>query len=237
MSYELSVTRPVLTAYPLVAERTLGGPHLQVQSRVSIGTAEPYPITTSQVTNDPELTAALEHSERYDYYGLYLVCTFLEAASEAVEHATFSVALSYAHPAEDDQPIAWSLWPRKLITKPVHQTKFAKGRIGIKVGADLGLEGGYSEEVDVEQCYVVAAGEREPDPEWRFRRTATTTLDGVHDLWLVAQVARDREAVAIYGLAATVRRPRFGISYARLAVPIQQRTVHLRQTESHRPVN
>jgi hypothetical protein len=232
MSFDLMVTQPEFTTYPLVTEPTLGGPHLQVQTRVSIGTAEPYPITTSRVTNDPELASALERSQRHDYYGVYLVCSFLEAASETVEHATFSVALSYADPAEHDQPIAWSLWPLKLTTKPVHQTRNAKARIGIKVGADLGLEGGYEEEVDVEQCYVVAAGEREPDPEWRFRRTATATLDGSHDLWLVAQVGRGREAVAAYGLAATVRRPRFGISHARLEVPVQQRIVHLRQTET-----
>jgi hypothetical protein len=232
MSFDLSVTQPELTPYPLVTERTRGGPHLEVQTRVSIGAADPYPITTSRVTNDPELAFALEHSERHDFYGVYFVCTFLEAASETVEDAMFSVALSYADPAEHDQPIARSLWPRKLTTKPIHLEKAAKGRIGIKVGADLGFEGGIEERVDVEQCYVVAAGEREPDPEWRFRRTATATLDGAHDLWLVAQVGRGREAVAVYGLAATVRRPKFGISHTRLEVPVQQRTVHLRQTET-----
>jgi hypothetical protein len=228
MSLNLSVTRPELTAYPLITERTLGGPQHQVETRVSIGTAEPYPITANRVTDDPELATALSHSNRHDYYAIYLVCSFLEAVPEVVEQATFSVALSYADPGSDNQPIAWSLWPRKLVTKPAHQTKSVKGTIGIKLGIDLGLEGSYSEEADEGQCYVVAAGEREPDPEWRFRRTAKVSLDGAHDLWLVAQVERGREAVAVYGVNATVRRPRFGIAYTRLEVPVQKRTVHLK---------
>jgi len=228
MSLNLLVTQPELTAYPLVAERTLGGPQHQVETRVSIGTAEPYPITANRMTDDPELANALNRSDRHDYYGIYLVCSFLEAVPETVEQATFSVALSYGDPAADDQPIAWSLWPRKLVTKPVRQTKSVKGSIGIKLGVDLGLEGSYSEEADADQCYVVAAGEREPDPEWHFRRTAKVALDGVHDLWLVAQVERGREAVALYGVNATVRRPRFGISYTRLDVPVPKRTVHLK---------
>ena len=74
----------------------------------------------------------------------------------------------------------------------------------------------------------MAAGEREPDPEWRFRRTPKVALEGVHDLWLVAQVERGREAVVAYGVNATVRRPKFGISYTRLDVPVPERTVRLK---------
>ncbi len=229
MSLDLLVTRPELTTYALAAERTLGGPQYELETRVSIGTAEPYPITANRVTDDPDLAVTLNRYDRHKYYGICLVCSFLGAAPEVVEHATFSVTLSYADPGADDKPIAWSLWPRKLVTKPVHQTKSFKGSIGIKVGIDLRLEGGHSEEADEDQCYVVAAGEREPDPEWRFRRTAkVAALDGVHDLWLVAQVERGREAAVVYGVNAVVRRPKFGISYTRLDIPVPKRTLHLK---------
>jgi hypothetical protein len=133
VSLNLLVTRPELTAYPLATERTLGGSQYQVETRISIGTAEPYPITASRVTDDPDLAITLNRHDRHDYYGVFLICSFLEAIPEVVEQATFSVMLSYTDPAADDQPIAWSLWPRKLATKPVHQTKSVKGSIGIKL--------------------------------------------------------------------------------------------------------
>jgi hypothetical protein len=227
MSLDLPAPRPELTTYPLVMERTLGKAG-QVETRVSIGTAEPYPITADRVTDDPDLAAALIRSNRHDYYGVYLVCGFLEAAPETVERATFSVVLSYADPAAGDAPIAWSLWPRKLAAKPVHETKSVEGSIGVKLGVDLELKGGVDKDADVEQCYLVAAGEREPDPEWRFRRTATTALGGSHHLWLVARVDRGREAVAEYGVNARVNRPKFGIARTRVDVPDQKRTVYLR---------
>lgn len=229
MSLDLPAVQPELTTYPLVTERTFGKAD-QIETRVSVGTAEPYPITADRVTGDPDLAAALTRSNRHDYYGVYLVCSFLEAAPETIEQATFSVVLSYAAPAGGDAPVAWSLWPRKLATNPVHQAKSVEGSIGVQlVGVNLELKGGVEEDADVEQCYLVAAGEREPDPEWRFRRMAKTqpSLDGSHHLWLLARVDKGREAVAEYGVTAKVNRPKFGISYTRVDVPDQKR-VYLR---------
>jgi hypothetical protein len=227
MSLDLPAMEPELTTYPLVTEELLSKDN-PIKTRVSMGTAEPYAITADSVTADPELAAALTRSDPHDYYGVYLVCSFLEAAQEVVEQATFSVVLSYADPAAGDPPIAWSLWPRRRATKPIHQAKSMGGSIGVSLGVNLALTAKVDEDAEVEQCYLVAAGEREPDPEWRFRRTSKTRLDGVHDLWLIARVEKGRQGIAEYGVSAKVDREKFGIAYTRVDVPDDKRIVYLR---------
>jgi hypothetical protein len=227
MTVTLQLELASVDPFDLVVERTLGTPADAVRSRVSIGFAVPYLVTEEAVSGEPALVAALREHGAYDYYALAFVCSFVERDGECIEGATFSVVLSIDGEDESNVPIAWSLWPDRLSSKPVHRTKSAGLTVGVSLAADLTIKGEHSGEYDEEQCYVVAAGEREPDPEWTYRRTKTISLDGSHEMSLIAQVPKGRDAKATYGVTATVVRPRLRVAYARVDVPRARRTVRL----------
>lgn len=209
-----------LTEFALTPDQTLGGRSDAVASRVSIGQAQPWRVTVDKVAERPDLIEALRTQARSDYYVLAFVCSFLERDGEHIESATFGVQLRSTDGGA--APIAWSLSPVRSYSRPIHVNQGLGIDVGVHLGADLKLTGSTSQNYDKELLYVTAAGERESDPEWEYRRRPNVTLDGPHEMTLVAQVPAGQSAMATCGLSTLIMRPRWGISHAHLRLPTQQ---------------
>jgi hypothetical protein len=56
------------------------------------------------------------------------------------------------------------------------------------------------------QPYVIAAGEGESDPEWRYQRTETMVLEGAHEMAMIVQSPTDLASEVFISVAGTVAR-------------------------------
>jgi hypothetical protein len=72
-------------------------------------------------------------------------------------------------------------------------------------GATVKAGGSSGTSAEVESFYVVAAGEGESDPEWRYQETDTMKqLEGSYEMGLVAEMRRGIAAEARISANATV---------------------------------
>jgi hypothetical protein len=73
----------------------------------------------------------------------------------------------------------------------VHQVAAANldAGVAITLGPFLKIHGDWAAPDALDKCFVYAVGEREPDPEWRYRRTATESLNGLQRMAMVVEVA------------------------------------------------
>lgn len=196
---------PEIQDFDLAAETFLGGPPTEdgdPQRRASVGKPQVRPIRHDEVSDDPELLSFLDHSGS-DYYLVRLTCSIGVSPDDVLDGATVGVDLR----AGNGEPIAWSLSPLRL-TQRVRHPKLTLG-MDINLGPMLTIRGDWARADEEEQCYVYALGEREPDPEWRYRRTADDKLDGVHDMALVVQARRGAEVDGTVRISARITHRRF----------------------------
>jgi hypothetical protein len=227
----MTFEQPELEPVPLVPEQTMGGvdryagpDEYETDVRASIGKPLDRSISEVDVVGDPELADFLSAHPAEKFHLVRLVCSFSDGEEDVLERATFGVRLENmtessapAHPP----PIAWSLAPLRLITKLRHSGS-AGG--GVNLGPMLSLTGQWATEAEVSRCYVYALGEGEEDPEWRYVRTATVYLDGVHPMTMVIQ--RSLAPIkATISLHAIVRKKRFGLFRYSADLGAKQRTL------------
>ncbi|TDC20108.1 hypothetical protein E1265_22785 [Streptomyces sp. 8K308] len=142
-----------------------------------------------------------------DFYLLSLVCAFRPPADGApLVDAAVGLRLESPGEPDDRQPIAWSISP-KARRRPVQR------RTTVSITAQLAIvEAG----VEVapgqgEQLFVVGTGERDSDPEWRFRAVDDHPLIGDETLDVVVRAPAGAPVVAHLMAAATIRHRRLGV--------------------------
>jgi hypothetical protein len=182
---------------------TLGASR-EVRSKVSVGRSDVLVVNPSDAIEDPELATFLSAREQE----VLLVrigfrMSFRPAPEERFERALFSVEM-YATDGLAP-PFARILLPDRLATGPFTLNRSL--RVGVRAGVpglELTAEGVTSAASEKQLSYVVAAGVGESDPEWRYSQTPTTTLEGSHEMAMVAEVRRGASAQATISVHATV---------------------------------
>jgi hypothetical protein len=182
-----------------------------VLSRVSVGRSDVLPVAPADVLDDEKLAARLSGlADRIVLIRITFRMSLRPGEGERFTRAFFSVVLEAPDQPPEAQPVARLLAPSRL----------AQGRIAVHKGITVGLsagawgaglkaEGASSSDTDLERCYVVAAGEGESDPEWRYRETETMKdLEGSYEMGLVAEARRGPAAEARLSANATVAAKR-----------------------------
>ncbi|MFI6153041.1 hypothetical protein ACIBCA_10140 [Kitasatospora sp. NPDC051170] len=201
-------------------------PSAPLRGRVSLGVAAVQRLTAEQASQgDEEWLGYLEsESAHSDYLLLSLVCAFRPADNEdEFVDAGVGIQLEAPDEPEDRQPIAWSIAPKKR-TSPA-------GRVGrIALTAKLAI---VESTLDVtpnqqhEHLFLVGMGERDSDPEWRFKATSAAPLIGDETLTIVVKAPAGAAVRAHVSVAATVRQRRLGLIPYRADLPPALRTIDL----------
>jgi len=111
--------------------------------------------------------------------------------------------LSHSGDSTIPQPIAWSLWPAKIVTRTT-----VTDRIGFTAKLVMvSYQESQTSETSVEEPFLLARGKRESDPEWRFTGTRQRPLVGMQALSAVIQAPKDLQVSANFMVAATIRGP------------------------------
>jgi hypothetical protein len=180
----IQLSAPELIDLPLEPEVFLGGGPQSADShrRASVGRPEVRQIGVSEVSDDPDLVAFVEQSTS-TFFLVSLVCGFAAGEHDRIESARVGVDLE----SEGDEAIAWSLSPVRLV-HPVKPVSLQAG-VAVKLGPFLSIHGDWAAPDEVDKCFVYAVGEREPDPEWRYKRTASESLNGLQHMAMVVEAA------------------------------------------------
>jgi len=174
------------------------------------------------VADDVQLRTFIEGEAAHAVFHLvHAAVTFESApADPPLELAVLGLRLSaVAGAIGGPDPVAWSMAPLRT-THPVQQS--TTWRLGpkltvLEVEASLGeVERTTSHRMD--EVFIEAGRLLRSDPEWRFRRTSTSALDGAHRLVMVVRGARDAGVRAEVSVQATVRR-RGLLGYRSKAMP------------------
>ncbi len=212
-----------LSPVPRLNNPTTSGP---LRGRVSLGTAVVRRLTAEQAAQGDEgwrdfLESESAHS---DYLLLSLVCAFRPADSDdQFVDAGVGIQLEAPNEPDDRQPIAWSIAPKKRASPG--------GRGGrISLTAKLAI---VESTLDItpdqqnEHLFLVGMGERDSDPEWRFKAKSTAPLIGDETLTIVVKAPAGAAVQAHVSIAATVRQRRLGLIPYRADLPPALRTIDL----------
>jgi hypothetical protein len=174
---------PDLVDLSLEPEVFLGGAPLTADSRrrASVGRPAVRQIGVTEVSDDPALVAFVQQSTSR-FFLVSLVCGFAAGEHDRIDSATVGVDLE----SDGDEAIAWSLSPVRLMHR-VPGIDIGAGA-DITFGPFLSIHGDWATPEEREKCFVYAVGEREPDPEWRYRRTALESLNGLQQMAMVVEV-------------------------------------------------
>ncbi|MGK4581626.1 hypothetical protein [Kitasatospora sp. HPMI-4] len=224
VSIDVPVLRDVeLSPVPRLNTPTTSAP---LRGRVSLGVAVVRRLTAEQAAQgDEEWLDFLEsESAHSDYLLLSLVCAFRPADNDDVfVDAGVGIQLEAPDEPEDRQPIAWSIAPKKRASPA--------GRVGrIALTAKLAI---VESTLDVtpnqqqEHLFLVGMGERDSDPEWRFKATSSVPLIGDETLTIVVKAPARAAVRAHVSVAATVRQRRLGLIPYRAELPSTLRTIDL----------
>lgn len=203
----------------------------RVGGRVSLGAPMVRPLTAAAAAaGDADWRPFLEAEGRDSVYLLLsLFCTFrADPDSDAIVDAAVGIQLEAPDAAADRQPIAWSIAPKRR-SRAVNRA----GRVALT--AKLAIVEStveYAPDLAGEEVFVVGMGERDSDPEWRFRATGGFPLIGDEELTVVVKAPAGVPARASVTLAATVRHKRLGLIPYRAALPPVFQSVDLRARES-----
>ena len=131
--------------------------------------------------------------------------SFRPAPHEQFERVLFSVLLQNSDPEDERVPVAFALEPQQLVSGAY--TTRRSVTFGARAGTStvgLSADASRSTEMEIQQPFVVAAGEGESDPEWRYRTTKTLELEGAHEMAMLVELDPDTAAEAIISLSGTV---------------------------------
>ncbi|MEV0535580.1 hypothetical protein [Kitasatospora sp. NPDC050463] len=202
-------------------------PSARLRGRVSLGAAVVRRLSAEEAAAGDEgwrdfLESESAHS---DYLLLSLVCAFRPADNDdPFVDAGVGIRLEAPDEPSDRQPIAWSIAPKKRLAPA--------GRMGrITLTAKLAI---VESSLDItpdqqrEQLFLVGMGERDSDPEWRFRATSAVPLIGDETLSIVVKTPSGSPVRAHVSVAATVKQRRLGLLPYRADLPPALRTIDLR---------
>ncbi|MFF2142086.1 hypothetical protein [Kitasatospora sp. NPDC058190] len=224
----VSIDAPVLRDVELSPVPRLNTPttSASLRGRVSLGVAAVCRLTAEQATQgDEEWLDFLEsESAHSDYLLLSLVCAFRPSDNDdPFVDAGLGIRLEAPDEPADRQPIAWSIAPKKRLAPA--------GRVGrIALTAKLAI---IESTLDVtpnqqqEHLFLVGMGERDSDPEWRFKPTSSVPLIGDETLTVVVKAPAGATVRAHVSVAATVRQRRLGLIPYRADLPPALRTIDL----------
>lgn len=169
----------------------------EVASRVTVG------ISDVCVPDLPE--GSRRPHDGSELLALTMRVSFRPAPDELLERVLFSVLMQNRGEEDEQVPVAFALEPQRLVSGAY--TTRSGVTFGARAGTStvgLSAEASQSEEMEIRQPFVVAAGEGESDPEWRYRRTKTMELDGAHEMAMLVKLDPDIEAEAFISLSGAV---------------------------------
>jgi hypothetical protein len=201
---EVTLPAPILEQVALEPRSELGGrtSEERIAGLISLGRPIAMPVRP-EIVKDKQLRAFLTGEKRSSRFAFVHIVISFHPSSQLLESVVVSLSLSHREGPQVPAPIAWSLSPVKVTTP---------GTVVDKVGltAKLGVasyEASQTSEASKEDAFLVAVGERESDPEWRFTGTRKRPLVGVHGLSTVVQAPAGVQVFADLLVAATIRRP------------------------------
>jgi hypothetical protein len=180
----------------------------KAESRLTVGHSDALPATAADALNDKQLAAYLDGiADRVAIIRLTFHLSFRPVSGERFEGALFSVVLDAPDASPADQPFARQMAPKTLESGPYK----IQGGVGFSfhgevpvIPTNVDIHAGRSTSADIQRCYVIAEGEGESDPGWRYQRTKTMDLEGTHEMGLLVQLNRGVTAEARLSLAGTV---------------------------------
>jgi hypothetical protein len=212
--FELSL-RPV-TVHPVDLEprRVLGGPPAgPLVRRISLGEPILAPLGRPHMDHPSLDRYVLGMLASHEFFELHLVMTLYPEAGEPFEDAAVGVTFTGAD--EGNLPIAWSLFPLRS-TVPVKVTN------NLGISAKLGFvepSAAHNTEYSRDDNFVLGLGERESSFEWRFRRTRTADLSGIHHMFAVVMAKKSDAFEVALVVSASVRRSKLGLARYRAKLP------------------
>jgi hypothetical protein len=191
----------------LVLERSLGTGNVAQRLRgyLSLGAPVITPLTVEAAANSNSIFRSFLESQTTtsDYFGLNLMLSFRSAPSfDPFVRATVSVSLEAPDRGPGQQPLAWSISPKKRM-HPV--TKQIRASLTASLGfVESTIE--YTPGLPRDEAFLVSAGERTDNPEWRFQAKPGMPLIGDEELSLVIKSPKGVEVCARVAIAATVKQ-------------------------------
>lgn len=181
--------------------------------RVSVGEPQAMPLRPEDLADGP--AGEFLRQQAAAFWLLNLTISFYPEPKEPVDSAAIGLLLSHDGPAGSATPIAWSIWPTKL-GAPASQCST------IAVTAKLGLvepQLSRSTTRESENPFLLGLGERQCDPEWRFRRISGHDIEGIHRLAAIIRAPREVRVTAGVTVAASICRRVAGLVRYRAAIP------------------
>jgi hypothetical protein len=199
---EIVLPTPILEDVILSPRRELGG-HTSAEKLaglISLGRPLIIPIQPSEIENR-ELRNFVEWESGASRFVLLHIAVSFHPSDQLLVAVSVSLSLSNSDATSDPDPIAWSLWPSKMTTNLKLTEKIGfTAKLGL-----LSYQMGQDTETSVGDPFLVALGERESNPEWRFTGSRQDPLVGIHFLSAVIQAPLGVRAIANVLVAATVR--------------------------------
>jgi hypothetical protein len=156
---------------------------------------------------DTETAAFIRGDDSSAYYLVRLVLSFYPSDKAPIIAADIGLLLSHEGPATTEAPTAWSMTPSEVRTTLPESTS-------VKITANLGFPKGEirSPVTSVEEPFLLALGEGQSNPEWRFRATsAHEEIVGTHRLSVIVRAPGDFRCRGAVVIAATVLKRRAGL--------------------------
>src|SRR6266487_835973 len=207
-------SRPIVEEFVLPTpefEEIVLAPRLELGGRtseekiaglISLGRPIVMPVKSNAV-RDKQLSAFLAGEEESSRFDLVHVVLSFHPSNELLENVVVSLSLSHRGSPHIPAPIAWSLSPTKVTTSTSKVDRVGlTARLGI-----VSYQAGQTSQTSAEEPFLVAVGERESDPEWRFTGTRRRPLVGVQALSTIVQAPVYVRVCADLLVAATVRGP------------------------------
>ncbi|WP_143082269.1 hypothetical protein [Nonomuraea wenchangensis] len=225
---DLDTAAPALHDIELVAEPRLNAPASppRLKERVSLGAVVRALTVEEAAAGEEEWSDFLKtESPHSDYFMLSLVCAFRPTRNgDPFVDAAVGIQLESPGKADDQQPIAWSISPKKRLVPARRAARIAlTAKLAI---VESSVE--FSPEGEHEELFVVGMGERDSDPEWRFRKTSSTPLIGDETLTVIVKTSAGAPTQARISVAATVRHRHLGVIPYRAELPPVLRIIDLR---------
>lgn len=170
----------------------------EISSRVSAGVSDVAPLDAAE--------ARLLRPSGGELVRLTLRASFRPAEDEQFERVLVSVLLQGQDRNEHGRPLAFKLTPARLVSGPYTVSQgWTIGAHAGTTGLEATAEASGSTRAEQRPPYVVAAGEGESDPEWRYQRTETMSLEGSHEMGMLVELQPTVvQAEAFISLAGTV---------------------------------
>ena len=170
----------------------------QIGSRVTVGISDVLRV-------DDTVARQLQLDTSWALVSLSLRVSFRPSQGEWFERVLVSVLLQPIDTASKERPFARQLAPKRLSSEAYSvENGITLGVKAAPPGMELKAEASESVRKQISEPYVIAAGEGESDPEWRYQRTETMSLEGSYDMAMVVQRKRDVPAEAFISLTGTV---------------------------------